>query len=654
MNAKKIIITIALFLQCFLCLSTFSSDEFRLFVDSSKDNNLKAFFREVEALIPPKMKEVLAFPIEIRFKEMGPLQEKMADKDKEFTNGFTEGKAIILNNLFLPEIALADHAHQSLTTHGNLFQKAKAVIIHELTHLFMNEKDQNIEQCGQSQSEIPLKQKIDQYRHIMDWHHKGLLNKFRQHNKKISTSPDPYEYTSFKESLPVMMEFFLLEPSEFKQRRPATYQAIQNIFNYNPDKCSARASYMATLNNIETEIEEENTYVNIDPNRVYQIHYMIAGKYGSNPFGHSMFRLVICAPERTTVGPECLDDVAYHVVVSYLGVDERKSNPVKDWFKAVLGGFRSEVRLSSFTSNIETYTLKSRRGMIGLPIKLTDKEKTMMIDKMLQDIHEYSGDYKIITENCSSLANNVIASALPNYKNSTIETPQTVFNKLSKHGLIDKKLLKNEMKNQKNNLVPPTQYYSFPPEEDLFIGRLSHIKKILPNFPIKTLKSYFDLSVEKKRELFNKSTAEAKTKKDKSFINQSFMGWQNNHIRFLINEILLKQKKIIKDEFQIDSLKTYSNPKDEELHKRALRLLDQSKKIEETITTPRYGALTRDEFKQANEKIKILLTKEFLADVNFVQDALQEKTSKEIEHIKSEQDLFEDFDTSFAKLLGSS
>jgi hypothetical protein len=56
----------------------------------------------------------------------------------------------------------------------------------------------------------------------------------------------------------------------------------------------------------------------IDPARIYQIHYLFAGKGKEmmSRWGHAMFRLVICAPGKP-VGPSCLQDFSHHVVVSY-------------------------------------------------------------------------------------------------------------------------------------------------------------------------------------------------------------------------------------------------------------------------------------------------------------------------------------------------
>ncbi|MCZ7024184.1 DUF4105 domain-containing protein, partial [Salmonella enterica] len=56
----------------------------------------------------------------------------------------------------------------------------------------------------------------------------------------------------------------------------------------------------------------------VDPERVYAIDYLLAEANQNlvSRWGHSMLRLVICAPGRPR-GPDCRLDLDQHLVLSY-------------------------------------------------------------------------------------------------------------------------------------------------------------------------------------------------------------------------------------------------------------------------------------------------------------------------------------------------
>ncbi|MBF0312191.1 MAG: zinc-dependent peptidase [Oligoflexia bacterium] len=637
-------------------------------------DNLASFIQEVEALIPSMMKERLAFPIAIHFKKMGPLQQ--SKKGEEILYGYTHygdgptKKFIVLNDLFPQEILANKASSPSLSKHGNLYQKAKAVIIHELTHLLMEQLGQLDSHCRNPHDDGDLVKKIQQYRHILNWHKSWPLGVLKAHNKKLATSPDAYEYENFSESFPVMMEYFLLDPVEFKHRRPATYEIMQKILNHDPavEQCTSEknseAEYFVPVNSLETPLGVFQAHARIDPKKIYQVHYMIAGKRGGNPFGHSSFRLVICAPERTTVGPECLKDIQHHLSVEYVGFADSSQNkskvPTNEAINALLGKLHSGVQIFPFADKIPEYTLATERGLISVPLTLSEDQKRSLIYKMVQDVYDYEGRYNLLRENCAGLANNVIASILPSLKNSTIETPQNVYSKLLKAGLMDDHTLLEEKQNQKKSLVQLSQYYSFPPQSELFKNNLAHLKAIFKDkkfhFPLKSFNDYLQLSTDEKRKLFENTIAQAADgAKEKKLIQYYFQDWQNKAIQLLYYKTLKEKQNILIDyvlmvnkadrhpgeKLSPEKLKRGYDPK---FYQALLDLQDFLKKVEAIPITHRYGIPTSEELKKTQEDVVAIFktADHYKTNFLFITNFLEEKTSNLDEKFDDEQKFFDD------------
>lgn len=200
---------------------------------------------------------------------------------------------------------------------------------------------------------------------------------------------------------------FVLDP-EYACRRPAVYSFFEKVFSWS----SPKASSCEGFNKIFMQAFDGVVYEEIDVNRVFRIDYLLA-EQGSSPmswFGHSMFRLVVCAPDRidpitgksleaTPFGEACLKDVDYHLVLNFGAL----INEIElDQLGGITGKYPSKLGIRSFASVREEYNEIDFRSLKAFPLLLNSQEKTLFVMKMLESYWDYSGRYRFFSNNCAS------------------------------------------------------------------------------------------------------------------------------------------------------------------------------------------------------------------------------------------------------------
>jgi hypothetical protein len=195
---------------------------------------------------------------------------------------------------------------------------------------------------------------------------------------------------------------------EFYCRRPSLFDFYANQFKNDPfpnRRCKLNKSVMLSTNNGQFPIA-------LDSKRIYRVDYLQASKGSdiSSGFGHSMFRLVVCAPDRidpitgkklaaTVYGPKCLDDKLYHMVISYrANVEDATLN----YLKGMFGGYPSMLFILNFADVLDEYNKDELRDVIAYPLKLNESEKQDLIKKIIEEHWNYRGAYKFVTNNCAT------------------------------------------------------------------------------------------------------------------------------------------------------------------------------------------------------------------------------------------------------------
>ncbi|MFZ4403865.1 MAG: DUF4105 domain-containing protein [Pseudobdellovibrionaceae bacterium] len=251
-----------------------------------------------------------------------------------------------------------------------------------------------------------------------------------QKNYNSKRLVDTYELTNPQEGFAVNLEHFLLDP-EFQCRRPSLYQFYQSHFVHTP---FPRSTCNSTVYFYTGAAQPgEPTVTAIDLNRVYQVHYLFAGEGSGivSGFGHSMFRLVICAPQRQ-VGPECLQDYSYHKVLSYRAsiVAEKMSQ-----WKGLTGKYPSLLFASSLDQIVNEYTVLQFRDLTSHALALTPSQIQLFVRRASEVQWAYRGKYYFLDGNCATESIDLLKSVLPQnpkvqYTNNT--RPDTLRNWLIK------------------------------------------------------------------------------------------------------------------------------------------------------------------------------------------------------------------------------
>lgn len=301
-------------------------------------------------------------------------------------------------------------------SHGSFRNMLRATIIHELTHV----KD-NAEKI----STDPDFQRIVGMKRINSRSKKKVMN------SNSSVSPDAYEFTNLEESLAVNTEYLLLD-KEFECRKPATARFLSKRLGiYLKGECAKNYKIFPQSAFLEDNYQGVTS---IDPKRIYQIHYLFAGQGQAimSRWGHAMFKLVVCAPYRKTVGPDCLNDVSHHLVLSYRafisGVDI-------NYYKGMFGGYPSQLFIMRFLEIQQEYTKFELRDLFSVPLKMTAEQKSDFIDMTLERYWTYQGKYFFFDNNCGTETKKHLAMALSEEQSDVVSsmTPLKLYNDIVKH-----------------------------------------------------------------------------------------------------------------------------------------------------------------------------------------------------------------------------
>ncbi|NDD92607.1 DUF4105 domain-containing protein, partial [bacterium] len=261
-------------------------------------------------------------------------------------------------------------------------------------------------------------------------------------NQLTLRSPDPYEFKNWKESFAVNLEYFVLDP-EFACRRPAVHAFYAQHFGYDPHP--SRTCKPQTTLTLASEFGSGKVNVaDINPDRVYEIHALFAGRGPQvmSKWGHSLYRIVVCAPDRKQVGPECLNDITHHVAISFRA---NVSDASISYLKGLSGDYPSLLFAQSLLSVIEEYNKNEFRELTSLPLRLNQQEKNFFLYRTLEAFWEYGGRYKFITNNCATEALNFLKGTLGETRLNSAHplSPLGLHKTLQKLGVVDATVLQN-------------------------------------------------------------------------------------------------------------------------------------------------------------------------------------------------------------------
>lgn len=429
--------------------------DFNLTLDSSAAQRLspqekdavQRFFTDVEGKLPESVKDAIGPKIKIGFTSIEQDWQKRCQWNQIMgvRLGSVDGNWIAIEQDLLPSILLGNsNSSKNGCGYANAYQFAIAVVLHQIAVRY--DEITGISQDPQvatllGEAEIG-----------------GILPERRVGEEISARTPDVSEFENAQEGFAVNFERYAMDP-EYDCRRPTMAHLLSSRLNWTPlreRKCQINTVVPLSQEEVNDAVVK---FVNLDPKRLYQVHYLFAskGEEVMSRWGHAMFRLVFCSPARKEVGPDCLKDISYHIVVSFrANVQDYTVDPVK----GLNGDYPSQLYLLSMLEVMREYNTDELRDLVSLPLQLSQEQVVDFLDRSLQVFWEYRGRYQFISNNCATEALNLLKSIVPNrtfQEDVHVVTPVGLFDELKKSGMMDDQVLSDEKKAREQGLFFPSE-----------------------------------------------------------------------------------------------------------------------------------------------------------------------------------------------------
>ncbi|UZE12137.1 DUF4105 domain-containing protein [Pseudomonas sp. B21-053] len=463
----------------------------------------QALLDEAMQALPPRFVEQLDRRIDVGWTDEMP------------SNAY--GQASLVSELDLNRNLLASLTDGSAATkktyrpHGTVRREMLATVLHELTHIYDRSRlwpDAErtlIQRCTQRNSSSGLIGIPDQCRgqttrrftlsddpRLLDlagWpQYVGRRGEREQHNRQVARSPDIYETTNPKEFVAVNMEYFLLDPS-YACRRPALYRYYKDHFGWAPaakDTCAKTFAFLNAGNDFaKTPLGQ------VDPERVYAVDYLLAeaNQNWVSRWGHSMLRLVICAPGRPR-GPDCRLDLDQHLVLSYRAFvgDVQLSS-----WDGLVGKYPSRLFVLPLAQVIDEYTKTELRSLASVPLNLSRTEIEEVVEHAAEMHWSYDGNYFFLSNNCAVESLKLLRSGSNNAQLTGLDSimPNGLLEVLKGRGLADTSVLDDPREALRLG-------YRFDSFRDRYQAMFEVLKKHLP-IKQATVEDWLSLSAEERR-----------------------------------------------------------------------------------------------------------------------------------------------------------
>ncbi|WP_269790974.1 DUF4105 domain-containing protein [Stenotrophomonas sp. Iso1] len=293
--------------------------------------------------------------------------------------GRARGRDLGLDRRLLPPLlAATDASHTDVA-----WQQAHAALIHELAHALDRSP-----QGGWSRQA--------RFLDLAGWQQRPLWPG-RGRNQFALRSPDRYELHSPAEFFAVNLEHYLLD-AEYRCRRPALHAWFtQRLGQASPGTdttCDATLPFMQA-----GEQDGLADLLELDPARIYEVDFLLAEGNAQlmSRWGHSMLRLVICAPGRLP-GPACRMDLQHHLVLSFRAFvgDVQLSS-----WRGLTGSYPSRLFVLPLSRVVEEYTRVELRGLSSTPLALSRQEIDQLLVQAARLHWSYDGRYFFVSNNCA-------------------------------------------------------------------------------------------------------------------------------------------------------------------------------------------------------------------------------------------------------------
>ncbi|TYT24986.1 DUF4105 domain-containing protein [Luteimonas viscosa] len=258
-------------------------------------------------------------------------------------------------------------------------------------------------------------------------------------NDMRDRSPDAYELHSPAEFVAVNLEHFLLDPG-YACRRPALHRYFASHFATGAkaaaEDCAQALPFVAAADDAAAL-----RMLDIDPARIQSVDYLFAeaNERPMSRWGHSMLRLVVCAPGRAR-GPACRFDLQHHVVLSFRAfVDDVQ---ISSW-RGLTGSYPSRLFVLPLGQVVDEYTKVELRGLRSIPLRLDEAEIAGLLGRAAQVHWSYDGRYYFVGNNCAVETWKLLNDGVPRLARAPLRsiTPTGLLRRLQREGIADASVL---------------------------------------------------------------------------------------------------------------------------------------------------------------------------------------------------------------------
>ena len=337
-------------------------------------------------------------------------------------HGRAKAKQLLLNRLLL-EQWMARPANAGIDDPAT--RAALSAVLHELAHFYDRTPQGRLSRAPRL---------LD----LAGWQVSPLRLGLRTpHNAFSDRSPDPYELSRASEFVAVNLEHFLLDP-DYACRRPALHRYFSEHFDWAPAGAGCAPGQVF----LQADADDgESALLQLEPWRVYAVDYLLAeaNQEPMSRWGHSMLRLVICAPGRPP-GPDCRLDLRYHRVLSFRAfVDDVQ---ISSW-RGLTGSYPSRLFLLPLEQVIDEYTKVELRALQSIPLRLDQTEIAGLLERAAQAHWTYDGRYYFLSNNCAVETFKLLHDGVPRLADEPLAsiTPTGLLRRLTKAGIADASVL---------------------------------------------------------------------------------------------------------------------------------------------------------------------------------------------------------------------